>query len=197
MVETTSRKRRLFAGVDLDPAARAACSGVSDELRKTGFEAKYEAPEKLHVTLAFLGFVEPSRYDEIVATLLATSALSTPFALSLDKCGAFPNERKPRVVYAGAREQGARFRTLATTLRSSFASLGFEFRNDAVAHVTIARVKRPKRPLPLIEFAPIRLEIRSLVSLSRFPTKREQRRATNGSQRCRCPHCHPERSRTI
>ncbi len=183
MIETSPRKRRLFVGIDLDPPARAACSDVSEELRKTGFQATYEAPEKLHVTLAFLGFVEPSRYDEIVSTLLAAAARSKPFALSLDKCGAFPNERRPRAVYAGAREQGAPFRTLAAALRSSYASLGFEFRNDAVAHVTIARVKRPKRPLPLIEFVAIRLEIRSLVLFESLPdnaraTSRYERLAT-------------------
>jgi 2'-5' RNA ligase len=77
----------------------------------------------------------------------------------LDKLGAFPHERKPRVVYIGAREQGSTFRALAQRVRSAYAALGFPFEKDAVAHVTIARIKDPKRPLALVEFAPIRLAI--------------------------------------
>lgn len=171
MLEPIVRKRWLFVGIDLDPSARAACAAALEELRKTGLDAKYESPEKLHVTLAFLGFVETSRYDEIVSALLAACAQSRPFALSFDKLGAFPNERKPRVVYVGAREQGAHFRTLAATLRNAYVALGFEFLNDAVAHVTIARIKGPNRPLPLVEFVAIPLEIRSLVLFESLPDK--------------------------
>jgi RNA 2',3'-cyclic 3'-phosphodiesterase len=169
MADRAPRKRKLFVGVDLDPEARAACAGVSDELRKTGFAAKYETPDKLHVTLAFLGFVEPSRCEAIVAELAAAAAGSKPFEISLDKLGAFPHEGKPRVVYLGAREQRATFRLLAKGVRSAYAALGFEFRDDAVAHVTIARVKERQRSLPLVEFAPVSLEIRNLVLFESLP----------------------------
>ncbi len=169
MFEPAARKRRLFVGIDLNPQARAACARISEELRETGFAAKYEAAEKLHVTLAFLGFVEPSRYEEIVSTLVVAAMRSNTFSFLLDKLGAFPHERKPRVVYIGAREQGAPFRTLAGELRNAYAALDFEFRNDAVAHVTIAKVKKAKRPLPLIELAPIPLEVRELVLFESLP----------------------------
>jgi 2'-5' RNA ligase len=169
MDEPAPRKRRLFAGIALDERARAACAAVSEELRKTDFAAKYEAPEKLHVTLAFLGFVEPSRYDEIVSKLASCATRSRPFSVTLDKLGAFPHERRPRVVYVGAREQGIQFRALASTVREAYADLGFDFKNDAVAHVTIARAKESKRPLPSIEFAPIPLEIGTLALFESLP----------------------------
>jgi 2'-5' RNA ligase len=169
MDERPPRKRKLFAGIALDARARAACAAVAEDLRKTGLAAKYEAPEKLHATLAFLGFVEPSRVEEIRAALASCAQRSTPFDVTLDKLGAFPHERRPRVVYVGAREQGAPFRTLAGNVRESYAALGFEFHDDAVAHVTIARVKESKRPLPLVEFEPIALEIRELVLFESLP----------------------------
>ena len=84
------------------------------------------------------------------------------FSIVLDKLGAFPHERKPRVVYAGARDQGADFRFLAGTVRSAYARRGFAFGNDAVAHVTVARAKEPPRPLPLVEIAPIFLRCETL-----------------------------------
>jgi 2'-5' RNA ligase len=169
MAEPPPRKRRLFVGIDLDETARSRCAAVAEELRKTGLTAKFEAPEKLHVTLAFLGFVEPVRFDEIVAKLNATASRTKPFSVSLDKLGAFPHERKPRIVYIGAREQGAEFRRLAARVRSEYVALGFEFHDDAVAHVTIARVKEAKRPLPLVEFPPIAFAICEVALFESLP----------------------------
>jgi 2'-5' RNA ligase len=169
MGESGPRKRRLFAGVELGDEARARCAAAGEELRRTGLIAKYEAPEKLHVTLAFLGFVEAARVDEIAAKLMAIASSVQPFRISLDKLGAFPHERTPRVVYVGAREQGAAFRTLAELVRTAYGELGFDFHNDAVAHVTIARVKESRRPLPLIEIAPIVLGIERLALFESLP----------------------------
>jgi RNA 2',3'-cyclic 3'-phosphodiesterase len=169
MDEPGARRRRLFVGIDLDGRARAGCAAVAQELRKIGFAGKYETPEKLHVTLAFLGFVEPQRYGEIAATLAGAGAATAPFILTLDKIGAFPHERRPRVVYVGAREQGSPFRSLANSVREAYARLGFEFHDDAVAHVTIARIKESKRPLPSIEFAAIRVEVRALTLFESLP----------------------------
>jgi RNA 2',3'-cyclic 3'-phosphodiesterase len=169
MDEARPRKRRLFVGITLDAASRAACVAVSEELRTTGLRAKYEAAEKLHATLAFLGFVDPRRVDEIVAALGQCASGSIPFAITLDKVGAFPHERRPRIVYVGAREQGAAFRSLAANVRAAYAALGFEFNNDPVAHVTLARIKEFTRALPLIDVAPIRLPIESLTLFESLP----------------------------
>ena len=171
MDEGTPRKRRLFVGVALEQSVRAGCAHACETLRKTGFAARYEAAEKLHLTLAFLGFVESSRSDAVAAALAESAAASKPFSVVLDKLGAFPNERRPRVVYIGARDQGAPFRLLAAAVRSRFAALCFGFDEDAVAHVTIARVKESKSPLPLIEFSPITLPIGALTLFESLPDR--------------------------
>ncbi|HEY1881865.1 MAG TPA: RNA 2',3'-cyclic phosphodiesterase [Candidatus Cybelea sp.] len=156
------RKRRLFIGIELDDDARARCEAVADALSATGFAARFEAPEKLHVTLAFLGNVEAAHYAAIDAALGESAKRCAPFTLHLDKAGAFPNERRPRVVYVGAREQGEAYRHLAAAVQGAYAALGFTFEEDPVAHVTIARVKEASRPLPLIEVTPFTLEVRTI-----------------------------------
>jgi 2'-5' RNA ligase len=154
--------RRFFVGIALDDAARKGCWEAAERLRATGFAANYEDPAKFHVTIAFLGNVEDSRCDEIVATLRQAAIRRPPVRVVLDKVGAFPHERKPRVVYAGAREQGADFRALAAAVREAYRWRGFEFADDSVAHVTMARVKEPIRPLPMVQIAPIDLRCASL-----------------------------------
>jgi RNA 2',3'-cyclic 3'-phosphodiesterase len=149
--------RRFFVGVTLDETARNACANAARRLQATGFAARYEDPAKFHVTLAFLGNVDAGRSNQIVAAVRQAAAQRMPFAVHLDKLGAFPHERKPRIVYAGARDQGADFRRLAQGVREAFRDCGFDFAEDSVAHVTLARVKKPMRPLPLVEISPIPL----------------------------------------
>jgi RNA 2',3'-cyclic 3'-phosphodiesterase len=156
------RSKRLFAGIELDERTRAACAAASATLQKAGFVAKYESPEKLHVTLAFLGNVEATRVTRIAAALQRAAAQSPRFSIELDKLGAFPHERKPHVIYVGSRNQGERYRSLSANLRKELAELGFAFTDDAVAHVTIARVKESKRPLPLVELQPISLRLKQV-----------------------------------
>ncbi|MGA8533802.1 MAG: RNA 2',3'-cyclic phosphodiesterase [Candidatus Tumulicola sp.] len=148
-------ERRLFVGLDLDEVARDACARAAERLRAAGFAATYEDAAKFHVTLAFLGNVADVRCSDVVATMRQTALRRCAVDVVLDKLGAFPHERRPRIVYAGAREQGDGFRTLAAAVREAYEERGFHFFGDSVAHVTLARVKAPQRPLPPIDIVPI------------------------------------------
>jgi len=169
-MDEAARKRRLFIALGLDNATRSRCAAVAEELRRTGFEARYESADKYHVTLAFLGNVTPVQVEPIAAAMQAAAASLPGFTILLDKLGGFPHERRPRVVVIGARAQGAAFRELARTLRETYEALGFSFKTDAVAHVTIARVKAPRRALPSVEFAPISLDVSALSLFESLPS---------------------------
>jgi 2'-5' RNA ligase len=147
--------RRLFAGIALDDGAREGCAAASARLRATGIAASFEDPDKFHLTLAFLGNVADERCSEIVAALRQAAIAHASFGIVLDRLGAFPHERKPRIVYAGARRQDAKFRVLAAAVRDAYRRCGFEFSDDAIAHVTLARTKDALRTLPLVEIAPV------------------------------------------
>jgi len=167
---------RLFAGIELDLATRDACARVQDRLRAASFDARYEAADKLHVTLAFLGRVEPAQLPEVEAILDEAAGKQPPFELMFDKLGAFPHERRPRVIFVGSRAQRAPFRALATRLRERYAALGFSFDDDAVAHVTIARVKGGSaRPLLLLEIAPMELRVAELALFESLADKQTTR----------------------
>lgn len=167
---------RLFAGIELDQPTRDACVLVQERLCTAGLDARFEPPEKLHVTLAFLGRVDPSKVDDVIRILDDTSSRHGTFELTLDRLGAFPHERRPRVIYVGSRAQGPAFRALATQLRERYAELGFSFEDDVVAHVTIARVKGgAPRPVPLLDIARLRLRIARLALFESLPDKRTTR----------------------
>lgn len=167
---------RLFAGIELDDTTRAMCVDVQARLRRAAFEAKYEAPEKLHVTLAFLGNVHEERISQVEQVLDETAAAVEPFDLTWDRLSAFPNERRPRIAFVGAREQGSVFRSLAYGLRDRYRALGFDFNDDAVAHVTIARIKGGSpRPLPMLDLTPHVMRAREIVLFESLPAKNTTR----------------------
>lgn len=148
----------------MDDATKTACSAIAARLEAQAFEARYERSDKLHVTLAFLGNVDTSALPAIEAAIDDVAALVEPFSFTLNKVGAFPHERRPRVVYIGSREQGPAYRDLANRLRGAYRALGFTFGDDAVAHVTIARVKQRDvhRPLPLLDVEPMTLRVENV-----------------------------------
>ncbi len=58
-----AKNHRLFVGIALDENTRQRCAKVAETLQRTGFDARFESPEKYHVTLAFLGNVAPARFE--------------------------------------------------------------------------------------------------------------------------------------
>lgn len=135
-------KLRLFVGIAADDAVRAAVSGLQDALRKRGVEGRFEPPDKAHLTVAFLGNVERERLDAVRAALSDAAAECWATSLTLDRIGAFPNVRRPRVVWLGPAKQPATLTTIYATVRERLSMLGFSFEKDAVAHVTICRDAR-------------------------------------------------------
>ncbi len=115
------------------------------------------------MTLAFLGWVDAARLAPIAQTVRKIAAANGPFALRLDKVSAFPNERRPRVVWVGTRKPHPDYRALSTALRVRFRERGFEFETDSVAHVTLCRLKTFDTPLPSIwDVRPIEIAVREI-----------------------------------
>jgi RNA 2',3'-cyclic 3'-phosphodiesterase len=160
---------KLFAGIELDKRVREQCAGIAARLAAQGFDARFEPPEKLHITVAFLGWVESEQLQPITDALYAAAGAAQPFTLTLDTIGAFPHERRPKIVWIGSRDQGEPYRRLAYASRSAFEQLGFSFDKDAVAHVTIGRVKGGKAHLPMLDVAPMQVHVTQIVLFESLP----------------------------
>ncbi len=173
---------RLFFGIALDELTCRSCAAVQQRLQAAAFSARYERPEKFHVTLAFLGNVSADALHRVEALCDGLAARVAPFDLTLDRLSAFPNERRPRIVFIGSRDQGAPFRALAATVRDACTALGFTFNDDAIAHVTLGRVKGGNaRPLPMLDVPAMTLTVRELALFESIPEKETTRYAVRRS----------------
>lgn len=152
---------------------------VGSRLQARGLRARFEPAQKLHITVAFLGWVDTGMTPAIENALAGVAARHGTFRMAMDRIGAFPNERTPRIVWLGPRVQGEAFRALAGDVRGACGMLGFHFEKPPVAHVTLARTKE-RAHLPLIDVAPIAVDVRELTLFESVPEKtttRYERRA--------------------
>ncbi len=95
-----------------------------------------------HLTLRFLGEVDPGRLPEIEAALRPAAAGQTAFDVRLEGVGAFPSAERPRVVWIGATAGAGELVHLAGAVADALAPVvpgaGAE---RFVPHVTLFRVR--------------------------------------------------------
>jgi len=144
---------RAFLALVPDAAARAEAARVAELLRRDGRSSalRWVAPESYHVTLHFLGSLERARLPLLAEHLAAELAGEAPFALGLERVGAFPTTRRARVVVLelGPVAPAAR---LAATCGRAPERLGIELEERAFRpHLTLARARRGQRPPALVE----------------------------------------------
>ena len=95
---------RLFIAIDLDAAARAAIAAtqkrVAASLADSTSKVTWVAPDRIHLTLVFLGEVDEARVPALVESI-GRDVDRAPFEISLEKVGVFPPRGAPRVVWVG------------------------------------------------------------------------------------------------
>jgi 2'-5' RNA ligase len=164
-----SYRPKLFTGINLDGMTRSCCVLIKRRLEVTGLYAHYEKADKLHLTVAFLGWVNPDQVDVIEKTLRETAARVAPFSMTLDKIGAFPHERNAHIVWIGSSEKHPGFEALSTELRSGYEQLGFQFPKETIPHVTIARIKENRTHLPNVDFTPMDMWVSGITLFESLP----------------------------
>src|SRR3954464_1479058 len=135
---------RLFVGIELCEALRDAAASVAGALRTAlgpSVDVRWVAPEKLHVTVRFIGSVADARVPAVVDALARPIAVA-PFDVQLGPCGAFPRSGPPRVIWIGLAAGEPSVREIHDELDRRLEPLGFarEARPFS-AHLTLARVK--------------------------------------------------------
>lgn len=139
---------RAFLAIDLSDEARAAAAELVRRLRgRAGSErVRWVRPENLHVTLRFLGDVDPARTREIAARVRGEVAGIAPFELRLGALHAFPSERRARVV-ALAVEPEAELAALAAAVERGAVAAGLPPEARAWnGHLTLGRIPDGRFP---------------------------------------------------
>ncbi|MGH7737530.1 MAG: RNA 2',3'-cyclic phosphodiesterase [Candidatus Tyrphobacter sp.] len=165
---------RLFIGIELNEHARAACAEIATRLEASGLRARFVEAPNYHMTLAFLGNVDDaSPIDSCVRDVAGRHA---PFAITIERVGAFPHERRPRIVFAGSRGVDDAYCALAADVREACERLGYRIDHDVVPHVTLARIPRDARiVLPIVDVAPFGTNVEGITLFESVPLEGKTR----------------------
>jgi len=123
-----------------------------ERLRPHATDVAWVVPANLHVTLKFLGQLDEARVPAIADALRAACARHAAFELAVRGLGAFPSPTRPRVLWAGLEGDAGALGALAERVETACGALGMsrETRPFA-AHVTLGRVREPRRQPALAE----------------------------------------------
>jgi 2'-5' RNA ligase len=99
-------------------------------------------PAGIHLTLKFLGNVVPGLAGRIIEVMDRQAA--SPFSIHLSGLGMFPNERRPRVLWAGVQGALDPLQRLQEQIEEGVSRLGFpRERRPFSPHLTLGRVREP------------------------------------------------------
>ena len=140
---------RLFLAIEPTPPVRTILADVltraEQALGPAAAALRWVTRENLHVPLQFLGDVERDRLERLVSALEPVVPLQ-PFAVSLDRFGAFPPSGPPRTLWLGVGHGLEQVRRIYAELERRLATLGFEPESRPYSpHMTVARIRDPRR----------------------------------------------------
>ena len=140
-------KKRLFIAVDISQQARELAADYMHEMSRQFPDArvKWERPEKLHLTVKFLGSTEENLIEKLKKLVGRNASLIRPFEITIAGTGSFPSAKSPRVLWLGVSERTGELKRLATGIDADCARLGFEpEKRSFKPHLTLARSRDPR-----------------------------------------------------
>lgn len=132
---------RLFLAINLPAELRARALRATAPLRAAAPGVAWVDESRLHLTLKFLGECAESAVAPLAATVGAVTAGHAPFDIAIEGAGAFPNLRRPRVVWLGV-APSTKLELLQHEVEAACDALGYELEGRPFhPHVTLARVR--------------------------------------------------------
>lgn len=136
---------RVFIAIELNKGIHSELASLQAVLKKSNADIKWVSPESIHLTLKFLGNIDPRKIKEIEKILNEIATGVEPFVLTLKDIGAFPNLDYPRIIWVGVESGAAQSEQFAKLLEEKLEKIGIP-REDREfhAHITLGRVKSLK-----------------------------------------------------
>ena len=142
---------RLFVAVDLNEAVRRTVMKMSTSIAesltvKGGHKISWVRSRNLHVTVRFLGLVNPVVMERLRTSLVRPWSAEA-FDLELAAAGTVPSSGTPRVLWVGIRDRSSGFERLFPELNTRIHVSGVvEDQMRFIPHVTVGRVRQaPQR----------------------------------------------------
>ncbi len=164
--------KRIFVAIDISDEAKDKAAEYIKNLKDEfpDLRVGWEKTEKLHLTLKFLGDIDDTDLQRLNDAAFETAGQIPKFNLKTTATGAFPSQKKARVLWLGIEDEKGVLHKLAEVFETNCANQGFAIETRSFkAHLTIARLREPQESKKLIErhletkIEPVKFEVPEIV----------------------------------
>jgi RNA 2',3'-cyclic 3'-phosphodiesterase len=143
---------RSFIAAELPAELAGALGRLQADLGAAGVRARWVRPERIHLTLRFLGQVPVETVARLAEALAAAADGQPALRLRALGLGVFPGPRRPRVVWVGLAGETEAFGSLQRRLEQALAARGIPPEGRPFrAHLTLGRFAETGSPGPVAE----------------------------------------------
>ena len=143
---------RTFIAIELPDVVHAALEDLKGRLRGAGVRASWVKAGNIHLTLRFLGEIDEGQSARIVDMLESEYGEVRRFVLQVRGVGAFPNARRPSVLWVGCEPAEGPLERVQQAAETAARSVGLAPEAKVFRpHLTLARVKDWRSAGPVSE----------------------------------------------
>ena len=136
---------RTFIAIELPEPVRERLAGLQAKLRDTCNRVRWVRPDRMHLTLVFLGGVPVDMLETLEAEVRAAIIGCGPLRLEVGGAGQFPPHGKPNVVWAAMEEPTGGLARLQGAIADATGAFAEKVDKRPYApHITLGRVHERK-----------------------------------------------------
>ncbi|MFA5118895.1 MAG: RNA 2',3'-cyclic phosphodiesterase [Candidatus Omnitrophota bacterium] len=133
---------RAFIAIEITAEIKGFLAGLQKELRKSNADISWVKPNNIHITMRFLGEIQPAQQNILAEILDTALRRHSPFKLRVSSLGAFPNTKSPRVIWTGIDLGTEQLQKISGELEAAIHTAGFPGEERPfTAHLTLGRTK--------------------------------------------------------
>ena len=137
-----SESIRCFIAIEIPEPIQNELVRIQERLRCQIEKASWVKPGNIHLTLKFLGDINPENIESIGKAVEEVASRHYSFLLHIGGIGAFPNLARPRVIWAGVRVGVEHTSALAEAINLALSKHGFPLETKKFnPHLSIGRLR--------------------------------------------------------
>ncbi|ODS32485.1 MAG: 2'-5' RNA ligase [Candidatus Scalindua rubra] len=142
---------RAFIAIEIGKEIKRKLSEFLSQLKETNADVKWVFPENIHLTLKFIGYIEEETLPGLNKIINDAISCLSPFNISIRNIGAFPNLKKPRIIFVCVQDKGNSLAKIYEKLDKGVEKLGIKRESKKyVGHITLGRIRSQKNISKLI-----------------------------------------------
>ena len=136
---------RSFLAFELPRDVRIILERVALEAREYDLPVKWVKVQNIHLTMVFLGNINPDVLGFIQEQAQAACLEFGPFSAAIEGMGTFPNRRNPRVLWLGLKGELERLSLFRDALQQNLVPFGIKVEKRPFRpHLTLGRFRKGK-----------------------------------------------------